>query len=155
MNKSIQRGQSLFELVLSIGVIAIIIVALVSLVNNAVQNSTFSKNKSLATRLAEDGTEWLRSQRDKDIADFLTKTSTLPYSWCLKDAPLTDTSWNQHSACGTTTVSGTIFVREVTFATSLVSGKTLVVSNVKVSWQDSKGQHETLSSTQFADWRQR
>lgn len=152
-----QRGQSLFELVLAIGVSAIIITVLVSLVNNAVQAATFSKNQTLATRYAESGTEWLRTQRDTDIATFLINASTAPLSWCLKDSPLVNSSWTgTHHPCGASEyITGTIFVRQVDFNPTSPSGKTVIIADVVVSWTDSKGNHKITNSTQFSDWRQR
>ena len=88
--ESFVRGQSLFELVLAIGVSALVIVVLVSLVSNALQNSVFSRNQTLASRYAQSATEWLRGQRDNNIATFITNTATT--TWCLKDEPLTSCS---------------------------------------------------------------
>jgi type II secretory pathway pseudopilin PulG len=166
IKKSFHKGQSLFELVLAIGVSAIIIVVLVSLVNNAVQAAAFSKNQTLAARYAESATEWLRAQRDTNISTFLTNTSTAPVSWCLKDTPLIDTSWNEHTACATNdVVSGTIFTRQVDFTVSTipiptppaaaVKNQTIVLATVSVSWSDAKGTHKITNATQFSDWRQR
>lgn len=151
-----QKGQSLFELVLAIGVSAVIIVVLVSLVNNAVQAATFARNQTLAARYAESGTEWLRGQRDTNVATFLTNVSTAPIYWCFEDPVLSDTSWSQHSACTSTDViTGTPFTRQADFTVSSPGGKTLVVANMVVSWTDSKGTHKITNSTQFSDWRQR
>lgn len=161
-----EKGQSLFELVLAIGVSALMIIVVVSLVNNAVQSANFSRNQTLATRYAETASEWLRGQRDSNITTFLANAGSPPASWCLKDVPLTDTSWNQHSACGSTdVVSGTIFTRQVDFSTSLIpfptppaaptTSKTVVNATVVVSWNDSKGSHTITNATQFTDWRQR
>jgi Tfp pilus assembly protein PilV len=150
-----QSGQSLFELVLSIGVSAVIIVVLVALVNNAVQGAAYSRNQTLATRYAESGMEWVRTQRDADITTFLTKANAMSY--CLKNEPPT---W-QSGVCGSTdyVVSAgvtTIFKRQVTFpAPTVVSGKNLYTANLTVTWTDSKGTHTVNNSTQFTDWRQR
>ena len=152
----LNSGQSLFELVMAIGVSALIIVVLVSLVNNALQNATFSRNETVAARYAQAGTEWLRAQRDNRIDVFMTNATSAPRSWCLKDESLSDTSWNKHSSCGSgDTVGTTIFTRQVDFSTATVSGKTIIIANVKVNWTDSKGTHNVNSATQYSDWRQR
>jgi Tfp pilus assembly protein PilV len=149
-----EKGQSLFELILAIGVSAIIIVVLVSLVSNALQNAAFSRNETLAARHAQTTTEWLRAQRDNNIDNFIANAA-IP-TWCLTDNPLTDSSWNNQGACGANeVVSGTIFKREVLFTINNVSGKTIILSNVAVSWDDSKGKHKVTNATQFSDWRQR
>lgn len=153
--KKIVSGQSLFELVVAVGVVALIVMSVVSLVSNSIQNSSFSKNQSLAARYAEEGTEWLRQQRDTDIDNFFKKVQTAPFTWCLNQEPLTDLASTSHSACGSTVINQTPFIREVKFTITTPSGKTIAIADVKVSWQDAKGTHSVLNSTQFADWRQR
>lgn len=149
LNSRLQRGQSLFEVVIAIAVTAIIVVALVSLTSSAVRNATFSRNNTLASRYAQEATEWLRGQRDGDVDDFMNK-SLIP-TWCLSNL-----SWNQSGTCANNNViPGTLFVRQVNFIRTTVSGKVLVEARLRVSWQDTQGNHEVVSSTQFADWRQR
>lgn len=154
--KRYQKGQSLFELLLAIGISALIIVVLVSLVSNALQNAAFSKNETLASRFAESATEWLRGQRDNNINTFISNTTTPPFSWCLKDENLTDSSWNKHAVCNPADkVGNTIFTRQVDFSSTIVSGKTIINADIQVYWTDSKGRHSVTSSTKFSDWRQR
>lgn len=151
-----ESGQSLFELLLAIGISALIIVVLVSLVSNALQNSAFSRNETLAARYAESATEWLRGQRDNRIDIFVANAVNVPRSWCLRDASLTDASWNRHSACGASDkITGTEFYRQVDFSDTTVSGKRIYLADVTVSWTDSKGTHRVSSTTKFSDWRQR
>ena len=151
-----ERGQSLFELVLSVGISALIIVVLVSLVNNALQNAAFSRNETLASKYSQAATEWLRGQRDSRIDTFISNARSSPSSWCLRDVPLSDTSWNLHNACTSSqTITNTPFTRQVNFTVRTVSGKTIVNAEVRVAWTDSKGTHAVTSSTDFSDWRQR
>ena len=145
-----EKGQSLFEVIIALAVSALIIVALVSLVSNAVRNATFSKNKTAAATYTQEATEWLRGQRDSDIDTFFTNAAS-PL-WCLKDL-----SWSKIGACDGDTdfISGTPFIREVSFSKTLEGGKTLVEAGVAVSWTDSQGIHEVTSATNFSDWRQK
>jgi Tfp pilus assembly protein PilV len=139
-----EQGQSLFEVLIALAVSALIIISLVSLVNNAIQNAAFSKNKSLASTYAQEATEWLRGQRDSDINTFQTNVATSV--WCLQDL-----SWTKSGACATgDEIASTPFMREVTF-----SGTTVVEANIVISWKDSLGDHQVVSATNFADWRQR
>ena len=152
--KNYCSGQSLFELVIAIGISALIIVVLVSLVSKTLSNATFSKNQTLAGRYTQAAIEWLRGQRDNRTDLFIA--NTIVPNWCLKDANLTDTSWSQSSVCGANDfIPGTIFKRDATFSVGTVSGKTIITADVKVSWTDSSGIHIVSSSTQFSDWRQR
>lgn len=144
-----EKGQSLFEVVLALGVITAITVGIVSLTVNAMRNAAFSKNKTLAGRYAQEATEWLRSQRDNDFNLFETHAQTI--EWCL-----TGLNWNKIGACGEPDkISGTPLLRDVTFSTSLVSGKTIINADVVVYWTDAQGYHEVRSATSFTDWRQR
>lgn len=144
----VQRGQSLFELVVAIAISALIIVAIVSLVTNAIRSATFSKNNAFASSLAGDATEWIRTERDTNIATFLTKAQT-PI-WCF-----TGLNWNAPGACPSDGLINDLYIREGRFSIDASSGKTVVHSDVTVSWTDSSGVHEVKNSTDFTDWRQR
>jgi hypothetical protein len=146
-----ERGQSLFEVVVAIAISALIIVTIVSLTSSSIQNSSYSKDKTLASTYVQEATEWLRGQRNNDIASFLTHTET-PL-WCLNDL---STAWSHVGACGSGEyISGTPFTRQVVFGRSLVGAKNLIEADVTVSWTDSKGIHEVTSATNFSDLRQR
>ena len=149
-----QKGQSLFEIVLALAIATIIIVALVTLASSAVRSSTFSKNKTLATRYSQEATEWLRGERDTDFDAFFVRAATPLY--CVKSL-----SWAE-ATVGTCTngqeITGTIYKREVGFvrSTVLVGGlpKNVVEAEIKVYWQDAQGIHEVKSVTNFTDWRE-
>jgi Tfp pilus assembly protein PilV len=144
-----EQGQSLFEVVVAIAISALIIVTIVSLATNSIQNSSFSKNKTLAATYVQEATEWLRGQRDTDMNAFVSHT-VIP-TWCLQSL-----SWSIPGACGSTNfIADTSFIRQATFAVSTVNGKDFIESNVTVSWQDAKGIHQVTSSTNLSDWRQR
>jgi len=144
-----EGGQSLFEVVVSLAISALVIVVLVSLVSNAVRNASYSKNNSLAAFYGQQATEWLRGQRDSNIAEF--ETNVLTPSWCL-----TDLQWTLSRACSLVDViANTLFTRQVNFSISTVNGKSIVQADVIVSWEDSQGTHEVVNSTNYADWRQR
>lgn len=149
MKKS-QKGQSLFEVVLALGVITLVTVGIVILTSNAVKNATFSRNKNLASKLAQEATEWLRSERENNLTVFLTNTySTATY--CLDSNSI---NWNNIGSCGSSELVNAIFKREVSFTRSLVNSKTLIQADIKVSWNDSLGYHESRSVTNFTDIRE-
>jgi len=147
--KNLQLGQSLFEVVLALGVITAITVGIVSLTVNAIRNAAFSKNKTLAGRYAQEATEWLRNERDNDFAVFETHAQTT--LWCFSGL-----NWNKIGDCGgPDKIMDTPLLREVAFSTNLISGKTVIEASVRVYWDDAQGAHEVRSVTSFSDWRQR
>ncbi len=154
--KKYQKGQSLFELVVAIGISALIIVVLVSLTSNALQNASFARNESLAGTYAQEATEWLRGQRDTDTSTFETNaSSSFDVARCFNTL-----NWSGVGPCGADeNITGTPFVRQITFTSknAVVYGvtKTIVGAEVTVSWTDSKGLHEVTNATDLADWRQR
>jgi len=159
MNKgqSLYGGQSLYELVVAIAISALIAMAVVSVATSSIQNSTYSKNQSLASSYAQEGTEWLRGQRDANIDNFLSKAPTSGNTnyYCLDTTDTT--TWNNTGHCGSSEViANTSFLRELKFTTTTtVSGKTQIEADVTVSWTDAKGTHTVTNATNFSDWRQR
>lgn len=149
---NLEKGQSLFELVVAIAISALIIVAIVSLTTNSIQISNFSKNKALAATYAQQATEWLRGQRDGDPTTFFAKATTP--AWCLQNLVLTTPAANPSTDC-TGKITGTIFNRWVTFTENVQGGKMVVEADVVVSWTDSQGVHEVINATNLADLRQR
>ena len=143
------KGQSLFEVVMALAVVTMIIVGIVALASHSIRNTTFSRNKTLASRYAQEATEWLRGQRDEDVEVFRTNTQTT--LWCFQNL-----SWADVGTCGTgKEIADTPFKREVTFSSSLVGGKVVIQADIKVYWADSQGDHEVRSVTDFTDWRER
>lgn len=144
-----EKGQSLFEVLVALTISVLVIVTLVSLVNTSIRNTTFSKNKTIASRYAQEATEWLRGQRDSDTANFRSRALTA--TWCLRDL-----NWSQSGSCGATgQITGTPFTRQVSFISNVISGKSVIEANVSVTWSDGQGAHEVRSSTNFSDWRER
>lgn len=153
------KGQSLFEVVVAIAISALVIGAIVSLATISIRNSTYSKNQSLASGYAQQATEWLRGQRDTNIANFIAKAGPQngTTTYCLPD--LTDltslTPVGTPASCSNP-IANTSFTRYVSFKpTTSPTAKTLIETDVTVFWTDSQGTHEVTSATDFTDWRQR
>lgn len=146
---TLSSGQSIFEVVLAIGISALIITALVSLASNSIQNASFSRSKTLAANYAQEATEWLRGQRDSGFTDFKNNVQQGSPVMCLNQL-----NW-AIGPCSGSTITGTPFTREVTFVNADVDGKTIIRADIVVYWTDSKGSHKTTSATNFSDWSQR
>ena len=164
MNKQIfksanlqMKGQSMFELVIAIGVSALIIVILVSLVSSALQNAAFAKNETLAGKYAENATEWLRGQRDKSTDVFLTEINkSLGTQKCFNSLDWTSTGPCTEGVVVDANSDATPFTREIKFISlSNDPAKIIIEADATVYWTDSKGKHTVTSATDFSDWRQR
>lgn len=146
------HGQSLFEVVIAIGVAALILVAAVSLSTTSLRNSNFTKNNALATKLAQEGGEWIRQQRDSGWENLRTNTNKV----CLGTL-----SWS--ATCSIDSV----FSRSLLFVCKIFNPATGVTSNnpscnintnvidshVTVSWIDGQGTHTVKSVTTLTRWR--
>lgn len=156
MTNHINKGQSMFEVVIALFIIAMIIVGVVSLSTVSLSNAVFSRNKNLAGRYSQEAIEWLRSERDRDPNLFITHTGVSKY--CLNMVPLTQTSWSVSGSCSDK-IANTLFKREVTFTQSQIgcpsNCKNIIEASVITSWSDSKGYHEAKSVTNFSDIREK
>lgn len=140
----------MFEVVLALFIMTLVIVAIVILSTNSVANSNFSRTKTLATRYTQEAVEWIRSEREKSYADFIVYSSSQFY--CLD----TLTFSNPGRCSSSSYIPQTELVREVEFTVDNdLNGKTIINATVITYWNDSKGYHETRSSTYFSDVRER
>jgi len=146
--KIYNKGQSLFEVVLALALSTLIIVALVSLVSNSIRNSSYSRNKTYATRYTQEATEWLRGERDGDWDVFSTNflfCPTPPHVQCLDTL-----AWGNCGTCGETEFVDNIFKREISFSDIEADSVTVEATTY---WIDSQGIHEVRSNTILTDWR--
>lgn len=143
----LESGQSFFEVVIALGITALVLVAIVVPATVSIKNSNLSQNKARATRHVQEALEWLRGERDTDWDTFAGNAATS--TWCLSAL-----SWTSPSTVGTCTqtnkINGTIFTREVDFG--FIDSATYEVT-VKVMWTDTAGLKEVRSSTYLTDWR--
>jgi len=143
------KGQSLFELIVAVGVAGFVLISLMSLAVRSVANSTYSKNKSLATRYTQEGMEWLRALRDADWDDFVSLASRPRV--CLNSLSANPPS----GSCGSSTISGTVFSREVDFVhnSGSASNPETIEVTITTSWIGSSNKRQqSQASTTFTNW---
>lgn len=144
VNYKLQKGQSLFEVIVAVAISTLIVTAIVSLATNSIQNTSYSRDKTLASDYVEEAMEWLRQERDNNTQFKAKATETAGKSYCLDDL----STWPALSDCTTDQfISGTKFKRTLAFPS--YSGG-VVEATVTVSWEDSKGSHEVTSSTELS-----
>lgn len=136
----------MFEMVVALAVVTTVLIVLAALTSLSIRNTTFSKNKTLSTRLTQEAVEWLRGERDASWSVFSTNAAIPTYC-------LTSLSWTQakigNCAAGDE-VDGTIFLREVDF---VIVDPNTVQADIQINWTDSRGGHGVNSSTFFTNWR--
>ena len=64
------KGQSLIEVVVSLGIITIVVTSVASIVTSSLGNTQFSKDQNTATKYAQEGLEVTRSIRNADYTSF-------------------------------------------------------------------------------------
>jgi Tfp pilus assembly protein PilV len=134
-------GQSLFEVLVAVGISALILLGVVSLATSSVRNSNFSKNNSQATKYTQEEMEWLREQRDADWSAFMSSVGGGGCSGTL--------SWGGNCSINPT------FIRTASFTCSFFNpgppptttgaicnaSANIVDAQVSVTWQDAQGSH--------------
>lgn len=91
-----ERGQTLLELVVVMGVSVLVIGALVFATISSLRNAQFSKNQTLATKLAQERIERVRTARDRNHSITISGTNAV-------------TSWDGSS---TSTCAGNSLIKE-------------------------------------------
>ncbi len=150
------KGQSMVEMVVAIGMVALVLVAIVSGISLSVRNSRFSKNKALATRYAQEAVESFRSYRDEVGWDpFLDEVLSGGESstYCLPTIPgsIVDIAGSLGMCSGekiVNTAGDTEFVREV-----VVTDNTgMVEIEAEISWTEGSKTHNSTLISRFNEW---
>jgi hypothetical protein len=150
-------GQSLFEVIIALGVCALVLVGAISLSTSSVRNSSFARNNAQATKYAQEGVEWLREERDEGWDEFRqnhTRTN------------LGSLSWNATSC----DIANTIFCRRIVSYTCQFfqagpppvgpvarncgdATTNLIDVTIEVTWTDGQGDHNVRSATTLSRWK--
>ena len=152
-----QKGQSLFEVLFAFTVMTLIVVAIVGLATVTIRNSSYSKNKTVATSYAQQTIEWLRGEKDKSWSNFFDKADSPATTWCLVSLPdsvAPSYSWGTPGSCDVDELVDELFIREVDMERGTTAGgDPFVEVTVSVSWTDSQGLHEVRLVTDFSNWQ--
>lgn len=127
-----EKGQTLVEALIALGVAIIIISAIVVSVISSLSNAQFTKNQNQANHFAQEGMEIVRGIRNSNWLSFQALSSTY---YCL--AANSTTLVFKGTGCSPNPNVG-IFVREVNIDHSSPSCIGTSMVTVNVSWSDSK-----------------
>ncbi|HUW21746.1 MAG TPA: type II secretion system protein [Candidatus Bathyarchaeia archaeon] len=144
-----QKGQTLFEIVTVIAVIALVITVLVKGLTLSLKNSRFVREKSMARNYSNQVMEWLILQRDHSWNTFTGHLGI----YCLNDLSWDDLTWPDLGACQDDEfISGTNYQREATL-TAVGESNQEVEVRVEVIWQSPRGQESYPLVQNLTDWR--
>ncbi len=141
-----QKGQSLFEVIVALGIITLVLITLLNLATLSIKHSTSAKNLNQATDLTQSALEWLRSERDLSWTNFSTNAQT-PV-WCILNLSFQSATVGK---CGANAfIASTVFKREITFG---IIDADNIDTTVTTYWNDGSGYHEAKSITTFTNWK--
>lgn len=146
--KHSESGQILLELVIALGVVAVVITALVSAVTASLRYSQATRFRSRAVKFAQEGVELTRKIRDEQPWSTFFAYTTGDGRWCLDSSGV----WTDDDGNGTCPIaSGDNFWRSVHF--SWDDTNDIMVVTVRVSWGD-RGVPSTVELvTHFTEWK--
>lgn len=164
MNKLEQGGQTLLELVVGMGLIAAVITALAITTTYGLRNTQFSKNQALATKLAQENLEKVRTIKSANYGvclqnELLSNCSSWESIWSISFG--TGSRFVIENGCTVSASTeplclkystdfadlGNGFTGEVILADE-ASGQKRVTS--RVFWTDTTGQHKSDLVTLFS-----
>ena len=140
-NKKQNLGQSLIEVVVAVGMIALLLTAVLALISLSVKNSRLAKDRTIAVGLAQQGVELMRTYRDYSFTGLSGQADgtvyNLPENWTV----LTGLS----ASCPATNNIYSYYLRCV----KLSPGIEVIVT---VDWQEGSQNFQTVQSTNLSLW---
>jgi type II secretory pathway pseudopilin PulG len=141
-----RSGQTLVEAIIVISVVLLLVTGLVSGTTASMKSGFTGRVRTHATKLAEEGLEYARQQRDQGWDTF----SALVGSYCLgDDAEKSLVATADESCQDTITTTSATFTRVLTFTT--VGDRVTVES--KVSYLDGAETKHVNLVTYLTDWK--
>lgn len=145
-----QKGQSLLEVLLALGVAIIIIVSLSALAVYGLRNAQHGKNVETATRLAGQGAEQVRTVRDRQSWQVFR---TYPVNSCFQ---VETSNWTlQQAGCGGVPLLNEFsnFLREIRLTDATTGAGEGRKITVTVFWTDTAGTNQINTDTILTQWQ--
>ena len=125
------KGQSLIEVLVALGIIAIVITSVASVITSSLGNTEYSKDQNTATKYGQEALEVTRSVRNSNYNTFATMNGT----YCL--AKNATTLGAAQGSCATTNIDN-VFIRSVQIEINPGCGANVSKVIATVKWQDGK-----------------
>lgn len=147
-----QRGQTIIEILIATGVIALVMTAIASGLTLSVKNTSQAKYRALASKEAQEGVEMYRRERSRlGWESFQSTVSSGTY--CLGETLPSTTDGFTTLPIGACSVGyplgGTTYTRESDV--SVINADEVEVT-VTVSWIDSNQERSTAITQRFQNW---
>ena len=150
-------GQSLFEVVVAVGIISVTLLVIISLTTVSIKNSSLARSKNQARLYSQEVLEWLRKERDLSYAGLQSRVGISSY--CVTDVN-DDSPWSNIGLCDSTSGDSVsnegVFFREVKLKNPGLSplfDRNIIIVDVKVYWKVGENTHSVTGSTQLTKWR--
>lgn len=141
-----ESGQTLLELVVALGVVAVVLMGLVSAVTSSLRYGQASRFRSRSVKYAQEGIELARKLRDASTWDvFLSYSGTGTKNWCLSESG----AWSADDGTGCPIAAGSPFWRSVAF----VWNDPVVEVTSQTSWGEHTSSTTVALKTFFSAWR--
>jgi|SRR5579859_1155137 len=158
MRKKRQSGQTIIEIIVATGIVALVMTSIVALVSVSIKDASESKSKAIATKYDQEAMEFFREQRsllgwESFLAVFPQNGSKVTY--CLATLPATTLAFTQMSAgaCNNAYVDPMkIFTRQTDVQVNTVNGQKVVDVTVYVTWMDGLHLRNFSIAQQFFQW---
>ena len=152
MRSRCKPGQSLVEVIVSVGIAVVLAIALISagLISN--KTARTARNNTQATKLAQQYIEQVRVYRDRQgFSTLLTKGNG---EFCVDSSNADPSLWDLVALpCPIVTLGGVDFSRSITIADTFPSDSThKKLVSATVSWNESGGTQSVTSQTILSLW---
>lgn len=137
-----ESGQTLVEIVISLGIVLLLIAGLIVSTTAAVHTSDQDRVRSQSVQYAQEGLELTRELRDSNWSTFQARSGL----WCLDKT----NTWTQGGISCPVNINN-FFSRGVTFTWN--SGASRMEITSTVSWQDGSAIHQSQLTTYFTQWQ--
>lgn len=143
-------GQSLIEVIVAVGMMALLLTAVLALISLSVKNSRLAKDRTKAVGLVQEGIELMRTYRDKNWIALYTATGNtcgLNKTWTVEE-DLIDSCDSCDSLAENNSIDD--FFRRCVQVDA--DGGNQVNIQVVVSWQEGAQAQQTIQTTNLSLW---
>jgi Tfp pilus assembly protein PilV len=142
------KGQSLIEAVVAIGVVILIVSGLIVAVISSIRSAQSSRSRSVATKLTQDGMESMRNLRDSGWTQFISLASGV--EWCLGSDGIITAPDETDLSCPQIESAKTFFDRRIVISDTSDEQATVMVT---VTWTEGSTPRRSSAVTYLTKWR--